>query len=208
LHRQPFFSPFANLLAADISLEYHNALAGFAAWREATNTSEARYAALNYAHSALMALCEREPTIARLSTHARVAWELGERVIARDTLIKLATILKSGKGQMSEPFWPAGPRFDAILSGPAAVSWFVVATLEQLDRLASHSSYFGESGVDIPWLLQQPFTSTEVMRRAVLKLARTGRSTEVPEGLKKGTQDHLNADIWRAGAVPNTKAKR
>jgi hypothetical protein len=41
-------------------------------------------------------------------------------------------------------------------------------------------------------------------RRRILQRARGGERVEVPERLCIAADDHLNADIWRAGLVPNT----
>jgi hypothetical protein len=67
---------------------------------------------------------------------------------------------------------------------------------------------FKSSVVDLDWLSSQPFVSTEIDRRRVLQRARTGQKIQVPPRLLVGAADHLNADIWRGGSVPNTIVRR
>ena len=107
-----------------------------------------------------------------------------------------------------EPFWPANPRFDAIVPGPNVVEWFVVAALEQFEQTAFHSSSFGSTGVDLDWLVRQPLSSAEIERRRVLQRARAGQKIEVPGRLMVPGPDHCNADIWSAGQVANTTVRR
>jgi hypothetical protein len=41
-------------------------------------------------------------------------------------------------------------------------------------------------------------------RRRVLQHAKAGERVEVPVRLCVAADDHVNADVWRAGLVPNT----
>jgi hypothetical protein len=109
---------------------------------------------------------------------------------------------------MEEAFWPASARFDAIAPGAKVMEWFVVSALEQFERTAFFSSTFGNSGVDLDWLAQQPFVSAEILRRRILKYAQAGRTMDVPKRLMTSSADHVNSDKWRAGLVPNTVARR
>jgi FkbM family methyltransferase len=61
---------------------YRDALAGYAAWRARELSPPLRYAALRFSFCALRDLCQTEPQPARLSSFARVAWELGMRQLA------------------------------------------------------------------------------------------------------------------------------
>jgi hypothetical protein len=67
---------------------------------------------------------------------------------------------------------------------------------------------FGQSGIDIDWLSQQPFASAEIERRRILRRARTGQKMEVSQRLLVAAADHVNADSWRGGLVANTVVRR
>jgi hypothetical protein len=113
-------------------------------------------------------------------------------------------LLGRGEKRVDEPFWPANPRFDALAPGTRAADWFFCSAFEQLERTASFSSIFGDSGINLTWFSQQPFASSEIERRRVLRQARAGERVEVPARLCVAAADHVNADSWRAGLVPNT----
>lgn len=207
---QAFAPAFAPLLDDSVAIypAYRDALSGYATWRSADLPLPERCAALRFACDSLSTLCENEPSLARLSTLARVAWEFGQQSVSAKALQKLADILKSGTGQMVEPFWPANPRFDLIPPGANVIQWFVVSALEQFEQAAGYSSMFKSSVVDLDWLSSQPFVSAEIDRRRVLQRARTGQKIQVPPRLLVGAADHLNADVWRGGSVPNTIVRR
>jgi FkbM family methyltransferase len=207
---QPFAPIFTQLDGGAVAAnpEYRDALAGYAMWRCQDLALPERCAALRFACDTLAALCEKEPTLSRLSTLARASWEMGFRAISVNALKTLADVLKRGTGRITEPFWPASARFDAIVPGPNVVEWFVVAALEQLEKTAVFTSRFGSSGVDLDWLSRQPLAAIEIERRRVLRRSHAGQQTEVPPRLKASAPDHLNADIWIQGLVPNTVVRR
>ena len=99
---------------------------------------------------------------------------------------------------------PANPRFDHVSPGANVVEWFVAAALEQFERTAFFSSLFGNSGVDLDWLSRQPFVCAEIERRRILQRLRKGETMAVPPRLLAPAPDHLNAEIWRGGHVPNS----
>jgi FkbM family methyltransferase len=203
---QPFAPIFAQLPGGAAATEpaYRDALAGYAMWRSADLSLPERYAALGFACDTLTTLCEKQASLSRLSTLARLTWEMGQRAISVGALKMVADVLKRGTGRIVEPFWPANPRFDRIVPGPNVVEWFVVAALEQLEQTAFHSSMFGSSGVDLDWLSRQPLVCAEIERRRILQRARTGQKTQGPPRLLAPAPDHLNADSWRGGPLPNT----
>jgi FkbM family methyltransferase len=204
---QIFAPTFAQLIDAPIDATYREALAGYAAWRSNQPLAE-RVGALRFACDTLKALCDSLPSLARLSTLARITAEYGRRSDSADALKALSDLLRSGAGRMEEAFWPASARFDAIAPGAKVMEWFVVSALEQFERTAFFSSTFGNSGVDLDWLAQQPFVSAEILRRRILKYAQAGRTMDVPKRLMTSSADHVNSDKWRAGLVPNTVARR
>ena len=205
LAAQPFGPSLQTLRAPAIGSPYREALAGYAAWRTHELPPSLRYAALRFSFWALRDLCQIEPQLARLSSFARVAWELGERQLAIGVFKQ---VLEMGRQAMrlTEPFWPASPRFDAIAPGRDVGTWFVVAAVEQLERISAHSSFFLPEGLNLDWLIRQPFVSTEMERRHMLKQLRTGERVPVRERLCKPAEDHINFELWRSGAVPNSVA--
>src|SRR5262249_11517264 len=102
---------------------------------------------------------------------------------------------------LSEPFWPACPRFDSLPPGEQPGIWFVASAIEQHERVRAYSSYFEDDSSGLDWLCQQPFTSIEMERRRVLVAARAGRRIEISERLRVKSLDHLNAEVWRSGGV-------
>jgi FkbM family methyltransferase len=207
LAAQTFWLAFGGLPAPALGSPYRDALAGYALWRSQNAPPSLRYAALRFSHAVLRDLCQTAPQAARLSSLARVAWELGER---STSLAVLQTILALGreKTELAEPFWPVNARFDTIAPGSQAGHWFLVSVLEQFERSAAYSSAFTGEGVNLDWLRRQPFVSTQIERRHALKQMRAGKCIAPPEKLCRPAEDHLNADLWRSGSIPNTLASR
>lgn len=205
---QRFASTFMQVLNAPLHPEYLDGLAGYAAWHAKALPLAQRVGALKFACDTLEALCAKDGTLARLSTLARAAFEFGRRSIAVAALQTIEKMLKQGSGRMEEPFWPARSSFDAVLPEPHVMEWFVVGSLEQLEKLATHSSMFGSAGIDLDWLCAQPFASSEMQRRRVLRHALAGHTVDVPRQLMTSSADHINSDKWRTGFVPNTVVKR
>ena len=204
LRAQAFTEAFAAGFKRDIDPGYLDGLAGYATWRSAKAPLPERCAALDFACRTLLGVCQRPATLARLSTLARAAWEAGERNICVNALRTFGDLLGRGEKRVDEPFWPANPRFDALAPGTRAADWFFCSAFEQFERTASFSSIFGDSGINLTWFSQQPFASSEIERRRVLRQARAGERVEVPARLCVAAADHVNADSWRAGLVPNT----
>jgi hypothetical protein len=207
LAAQSFGPPVMLLGAPAIGSPYRDALAGYALWRDKNAPLALRYAALRFSHGVLEELCRTAPELGRLSSHARASWDLGYRktAIAR---LQEAYGLSRKTALLREPFWPANPRFDTIAPGTDVGQWFLVGLLEQHEIAAAFSSLFVREGVNLDWLRQQPFVSTEIERRYFLKQMRAGRHLSVTERLCRPATDHLNADLWRSGAIPNTLVSR
>jgi FkbM family methyltransferase len=204
---QSFGPPLMQLDAPAVGSPYRDALAGYALWRDLDAPLTLRYAALRFSHGVLDELCRSAPGLGRLSTHARVAWDLG---IRKTAVARLHEAYEVGRRtpQLSEVFWSANPRFDAIAPHANVGQWFLVGLLEQFEIAAAFSSLFSGEGVSLDWLRQQPFVSTEIERRHVLRQMRSGKRIAAPERLCRPAADHLNADLWRSGAIPNTLASR
>jgi FkbM family methyltransferase len=202
LRAQPFAAEFGPLFGQPVSPDYHDALAGYALWRAADQPPELRCAALRYATGRLFELCQQTRSLARLSTFARVAWEAGRRSMSVVALQAFAQFLRGGG--LDEAFLPPTPRYDHIPPGTSPRDWFLASAFELYDRSKNLSSFWGASGVDLDWLSHQPFADTETERRRLLLALRAGRRLPIPERLRQPAADHLNAEIWRAGLVPNS----
>ena len=207
LAAQSFGPALGRLPAPAIGSLYRDALAGYALWRSDSAAASLRYAALRFSHAVLRELCRIEPHAAHLSTFARIAWELGMRkasIAALDALLALGR----ERTDLSEPFWPVNPRFDTIAPDTNVGQWFLIGLLEQWERASAYSSMFTGDSLNLEWLRQQPFVSTEIERRHVLKQLRAGKRLAVPDRLCRPAADHLNAELWRSGSIPNTLPSR
>jgi FkbM family methyltransferase len=205
--RSQKFAPLINLSGgegAHADSDYHNSLAAYAVWRATDQPVATRCSALAFALRGLKAACARAPTVGRLSTLARVAWEWGARAESVGVLQRLLQTLQNGQNQLSEPFWPAHARFDSLAPGNHPTNWFAEAVAEQFERSFTSSSIFTGASPALAWLCDQPLVSAEMVRRSVLIAARAGQRPVVPARLCHVALDHLNAKIWRAGKVPGT----
>lgn len=203
---QPFAGHFAaGAAGARLDLAYADALTAFACWRDDAFDLPARCAALDASLRHLRALCADAPSFTRLSTLARVAWEAG----ARDGCVAALHAFFEEAGRraciISEPFWPACPRYDTVDPAGRPVDWFTSAAIEQLERARAHSTLFAGASPALDLLCGKPFATAEMERRRVLLAAKAGLMPTVPARLGRPAADHLNAEIWRAGEVPGTR---
>jgi FkbM family methyltransferase len=205
LKQQTFAAAFRSFFTeARLDQPYLDALAGYAAWRSDARPPAERYAALCFAHRTLHDLCENAATPARLTTLARCAGDLGLTVNCLDALNRVCRMGQQGQNTLDEPFWPANPRFETIPPEPHAGAWFVIGIAEQLERSTAYSSTFSTSPSTLDWLIGQPFVSAEMHRRRLLKYLKQGKRLSVPARLLVPGPDHINAEVWRAGLVPNS----
>ncbi len=202
LRAQAFGPALAPLCQRQIDRSYRDSLAAYAAWRSEHVSLPLRYAALTFAYRELRKLCRSVPAAGRLSTLARVAWELGERGACVEALKTLFQLGLGGMESLNEPCWPANPRFDAVDPGPDVGGWSSVAAIEQAERTFYFSSYFADKDLSLDSLCRQPFASLEMERRRVLKARRAGKSVTVPARLREASDGHINADLWRDAVVP------
>lgn len=208
LRQQAFAPAFGHVLddPKPIDPNYAKALAAFSVWLTNDLPARTRCGALFFAYRTLAALCNRAPTTARYSTFARLAWEGGWRGESVIALRQMAAYIQRIPFQPTEPCWPPNPRFDdiAVTNNPAL--WFATAVAEQLERAQSHSTYFTGLSPWLAWLCEQPAASREMHRRKTLLAARANMNPIVPSCLRQEALDHMNAQIWRAGMVPGTRA--
>jgi FkbM family methyltransferase len=200
LRAKAFAQPLSAVLNFDGTHdpEYREGLAAYAEWRDEARPMSPRCGALAAAFMILQAVCRRAPSIARLSTFARCAWDWGRRHECALALRQLVEMSSRGAPPPSEPFWPAAARFDDIAPDPVqGQSWFLTAALEQLERASSHSTLFLDSSPYVAWICAQPFAAVEMERRRCLCALRQGQPLDIAPRLQTETADHLNAAIWR-----------
>lgn len=183
---------------------YWNVLAAYADWRSETLSPAARYAALLFAYRGILDLCQTGANSARLSTLARIAWELGWNATNLNALNALCRRWQRGPAPLDEVFWPACPRYDAIAPGERTADWFIGGALEQLERSSAYSSAFFDAPSNLDWLAAQPFASPEMERRRLLKRLRRGERVAASARLSVPGPGHINAEVWRDGLVPNS----
>ena len=204
--RREYFAPsFAHAVTTP---GYQHALEAYAVWRDLDRTLAERCGALLASSEMLRKLTADSRNLAILSTAARVAHEAGSRTLARDCLNCMLDLMKNGRPQLREPFWPASPRFDAIRPGVDRDVWFLAATFEAYEERRAFSSQFAEpdtlAGLD--WLASTPYASPAMERRRQLMAIRTGRQRERQASplLSTAGAGHLNPQLWggRAEAAP------
>ena len=109
--------------------------------------SPVRFRSLQICYESLSSLCERAPTPLRLSSLARAAGELGERVVAMRTLEQIIDQLAQRPHlDLTEPFLVSNERFDSVDPQGNFSQWLLAGTLEQLERRGSLSSFFTDIG--------------------------------------------------------------
>ncbi len=161
-------------------------IALYAASRDARLDSAARFACLTQAFAALGEACARAASPSRLSSLARVAWELGQRSACREALGRIVSSAQKGGGlDLGEPFLPAHARFEAL--DPARTdTWFLAAAIEQFERARHYSSYYtGDSALAlIDWLGRLGYASPEMdaRRRVVAARAEARRAGQRSSG--------------------------
>jgi FkbM family methyltransferase len=114
----------------------------YACSRDSTISISNRLRALEASYGVLNAICEREPTLLRLSSLARAAHDYGERAASVNALAQLLSHIRHAGVDTSEPFLPPLERFDAISPGDEPARWLVAAVLEQLERRERYSSFY------------------------------------------------------------------
>jgi FkbM family methyltransferase len=114
----------------------------YACSRDPEMSASERFRALEGSFLVLRAVCEREPTLLRLSSLARVAHDYGERAVSVNALSQLLARIRHAGVDPSEPFLPPLERFDSISFGDEPARWLVAAVLEQIERRGWFSSFY------------------------------------------------------------------
>ena len=204
---QPFAGAFGAVAASPDAFDpaYADALAAFACWQDSGVPLPDRCAALRTSFQVLAGLCRAAPTSARQSTFARVAWEAGERGACVAALQAFFADAGARSFAVTEPFWPACPRYDLLDPAGRSMDWFLSAAMEQLERARAHSTLFGGESPALNMLCDRPFASAEMERRRVLLAAKAGNNPVVPARLCHPAADHINAALWRSGKIPGMR---
>ncbi|MCS6915531.1 MAG: FkbM family methyltransferase [Myxococcales bacterium] len=163
---------------------YRTALSEFARAHAGTGLSAgARHRALEAAFEGLRRAVEERTTLARLQSLARVAWEVGHRLLSVRVLGQIAQRIRSGEPASfgEEPFLPVGERFDHMEPRGSASTFVLCSALEQREKLRAFSSYYtGQSGLsDLQhiWELGQGGLVDEEVGRRLQLIRRRHRLT-------------------------------
>lgn len=143
----PYGNQLADLwgktIAAGDSAEVVEALSCYAISQDSALTSADRFSALERSFNLLTMLCGGRPISLRLASLARVAKDYGARSVAVDALNQLSKhIIERGRIDPSEPFLVPSERFDSIPSVGHGANWILASVLEELEKLASYSSFY------------------------------------------------------------------
>lgn len=137
-----------------------------------TETPAGRYRALQRSYTILKGAILAHPSLARLQSLARVAWEIGQREESVKILNQLAEALcgRGGGLDLDEPFLPVSPRFDTLDPAGQLGAFCLVSVLEQRELLRAFSSYYtGTTSVSalqaIVQIAPPHLVSDEIQRR-------------------------------------------
>lgn len=106
-----------------------------------------RFDALEVSFAMLKGVCERQPTVGRLASLARVALDFGARAQAVTALQQLLGILQEQvRVDFREPFLAPIARFEGIAPADSKDNWILAAALEAFELACAYSSFYsGES---------------------------------------------------------------
>lgn len=176
------------------SCEYGEALIAYAAYRFVELSPARRYAALCAAFAVLSAHCANTPTSTGLASLARVALDLGCRLVAVEVLKELLD--RTGE-RIEQPFFPPCRRYENLPSDGCEADWFYASVIEQLEISQAFSSRFAnDSPARLQLLCESAFASAEMSRRTLLKLARTGMGRRDFSRYLNPNHQHRNPTYW------------
>jgi FkbM family methyltransferase len=201
--RQIYAAAFGALAFRDDS--YRDACDAYAVWRDTRAAPIRRWSALSAALTTGQEAARQTPSIARLSTLARIAFEAGERQLAIDTLWRIIVLFQDRASAPDEPFFPPAERYEAIDPGNFARDWLVAATIEAWEKWRSFSGRFipveAQRLALLDWLQSTQFASAPMERRRQLQrwLAGLQSGPQAMPILSRVASDHLNPALWTAG---------
>ncbi len=129
----------------DSQRDYQSAVAAYVCSRDTKLSSDQRFAHLLYALGIVKKrLAAGESNIERLSTYARIAFDIGRRstgVKIIDYLLQKYVHQKT-PFQISHDFLPPGPEFEIVDPNGRLEDWLCAAIIDQFIRKYSYSCYF------------------------------------------------------------------
>ena len=201
--RQPYARSFGSLIARPGA--YSRTLDAYALWRDERAGPDRRYAALRGAFAAAREAAEERPSLARISTVARIAFEAGDRQFAIGQLRRAISLLRSDPAPPDEPFFPAASRYDAIDPAGMAQAWLLAAIFEAFETTEYWSGCFKpvekQALPALDQLQASPFASAPMERRRQLQRWRAGLShgQQAVPILAHAAPDNLNPHLWTRG---------
>lgn len=191
----------AGFLASPADKEYFEGLAAFALSRDPAQKPDARAAALLRAFDRVGRALEADVSLSKQMTYARLAWEIGRREPALDTLC-LAVLRLEGEWRqaLEEPFLAPCARYDAVPAGERPEDWLRCAIVEQVEKLRAFSSLFVRQTVHevLRPIIGLPYRSPEMDRRWQLARMADGGRRERVESLCVRSEENLNPEYWAA----------
>jgi protein O-GlcNAc transferase len=168
--------------------------------------ADARLAAARGALEGLRRAATGHADALTLSSLARVAAALGERVLAVEALAR-ALDPATPQGDARAASLPPGERFDTIALAHPPAEWLRCALVERFVALQSFSGYFDHSGRQLQLLdsvCGNPFFSPEMARRRQLLRLRSGLQTalECEPLLATRSDRHRNPEVWCPDGAP------
>jgi FkbM family methyltransferase len=148
-----------------------DAMACFAISHDTSLVPHLRFAALERGLSAIREVCRKRPSHLRLLSLARIASSYGSRQEAVTALSQLcARVGHDNPEDFDEPFLAPNKRFDSLNPNDNLRTWLVAGVLEELELLATYSSYFNgdDSRLRLEMIATMGFASPEMQRRLQL----------------------------------------
>jgi FkbM family methyltransferase len=192
------FAPHA--LGSDLA-EYFSILALYGAAHDRNQSASMRYQALRAAYEQSSTLRLREGSPFQLSTYARIAREMGERMAAVSIIGRALQIaIQADPGVPVSPFLPASEHFDDIEPAGRTWPWLVASLLDQGVVLSTFSTYFSppETLQSLEVIKTTGFQRNEMERRRQLMRMRSRlqHSPEPDSGLARYHAGNLNPGFW------------
>ncbi|HEX9179600.1 MAG TPA: FkbM family methyltransferase, partial [Burkholderiales bacterium] len=181
------------------------ALDYYAASRNPGAPARTRLGSLLRALEILATLAQEAPSLPRLQSLARVAWEAGQRQEAVQALTRLMAMPETaGEDDFREPFLCVCPEFEARAPVGGIARWCLASAVHQLEKLQGYSSYWNKPGKTLAAaevLRELGHLTPELERRRQLVRLRFGFQLR-PEAhplLCVERPDNLNSRFWSKG---------
>ena len=189
----------AGFLASPADKAYFEGLAAFTFSRDPAQSADARAASLLHAFGCVERALEADVSLSKQLSYARLAWEIGRRDPALDTLC-LATLRLEGEARqaMEEPFLAPCARYDAVPAAERPEDWLRCAIVEQVEKLRAFSSLFVRQTVHeiLRPIIGLPYRSPEMDRRWQLARMADGLPRERVDALCARSEENLNPEYW------------